>query len=175
MWRVVPDSERPMKVGVPMKFSLQVSLACTVSEAFAALHDPTVFQRVSAPFLSFTPLSPAAFPERYVSGHSYVIKVAALGLVPLGSQEINPTSEEEGTARIFRDNGRGLSGSLAMVSTFRHTMTLRPSSPGLTILTDELEFKAGVLTPLMGLGFLVFWWWRHRRMAQLAPQWRSGR
>ena len=156
-----------------MKFSLQVSLPCTVSQAFDALHNPDVFRAVSRPFLSFEALSPTPFPARYESGKSYVVRAKALGLVSLGTQEINPVTSEDGMTRTFRDAGRGLSGALAQVTTFQHTMTLRPSGVGPTILEDELEFDAGVLTPLMGLGFRLFWWWRHRMMKKLAPHWQS--
>ena len=156
-----------------MKFALEVSLPCTVSEAFDALHNPEVFVAVSRPFLAFEPLSPAPFPTRYDSGKSYVVRVKALGVVSLGSQEINPVSTSEGMTRTFQDNGRGLTGLLAQVTRFRHTMTLRPSGVGPTILRDELDFEAGVLTPLLGLSFRLFWWWRHVMMKRLAPQWQS--
>jgi hypothetical protein len=163
-----------MKSEVGMKFSLRVSLSCTVAEAFDALHNPEVFREVSAPFLHFEPLSPPVFPARYESGESYSVRVKALGLVSLGTQEINPTTSEAGMARTFQDNGRGLTGSLALVKRFHHTMTVRPGGTGRTELVDDLDFDAGVLTPAMGLGFLVFWWWRHLMMKRLAPGWRRG-
>jgi SAM-dependent methyltransferase len=156
-----------------MKFSLQVSLACTVSQAFDQLHNPDVFRAVSKPFLTFEPMSPASFPSRYESGKSYVVRVKALGFLGLGTQEINPVTSSQGMNRSFQDNGRGLTGMLARVTRFRHTMTLRPSGVGPTILEDELDFEAGWLTPFMGLGFRLFWWWRHRMMKHLAPGWQS--
>lgn len=156
-----------------MKISLQVSLACTVSQAFDQLHNPDVFRAVSKPFLAFEPLSPVKFPSRYESGNSYLVRVKALGLVSLGTQEINPATRSEGMSRTFMDNGRGLTGMLAQVTRFRHTMTLRPSGVGPTILEDELDFEAGWLTPFMGLGFRLFWWWRHRKMKRLAPGWHN--
>ena len=97
----------------------------------------------------------------------------ALGVISLGTQEINPVSTAEGMTRTFQDHGRGLTGALAQVTKFQHTMTLRPSGVGPTILEDELDFDAGILTPFMGLGFRIFWWWRHRMMKRLAPQWQS--
>lgn len=156
-----------------MKFSLRVSLPCTVSQAFDALHNPDVFRAVSAPFLGFEALSPAQFPTRYESGKTYVVRVKALGVISLGTQEINPVSTAEGMTGTFQDHGRGLTGALAPVTKFQHTMTLRPSGVGPTILEDELDFDAGILTPFMALGFRVFWWWRHRMMKRLAPQWQS--
>lgn len=154
-----------------MKFSLRVTLSCTVAEAFDALHNPAVFREVSAPFLRFEPVAPPLFPNRFTSGQSYTVRVKALGLLSLGTQEINPTSSDEGEVRSFRDNGRGLTGSLAVVKRFQHTMSVKSADTRQTELVDTLDFDAGALTVPMGLGFLVFWWWRHRKMRRLSPRW----
>ena len=156
-----------------MTFTRLVELPCTVSDAFAALHDPTVFQRVSKPFLRFTPLKPARFPERYESGKSYVVGAKAFGLVPLGTQEINPATSRDAKRSVFVDNGRGLSGALGVMNHFHHTMTLEPSGRGPAVLTDTLEWDAGALSPAFWIGFRFFWWWRHMVMKRLAPSWRN--
>ena len=156
-----------------MKVSLRVMLPCTVSEAWAALHDPAVFTAVSKPFLRFRPLNPEEFPKAWSTGSTYVVEGLALGFIPLGHQEINPVTTESDTEKTFSDNGRGISGALGLVSSFRHRMTLRPSGVGPTELQDELEFDAGVLSPIFWLGFRMFWWWRHRVMKKLVSTWRS--
>ena len=154
-----------------MTFTRRVELPCTVADAFAALHDPAVFQRVSRPFLHFTPLDPTAFPERYESGKSYVVGAKAFGLVPLGAQEINPTTSRDAKRSVFVDNGRGVSGALGVMNHFHHTMTLEPSDHGTTLLSDRLEWDAGLLSPAFYIGFRFFWWWRHRVMMRLARNW----
>ena len=159
---------------VLMKISLSTQLNASLEEVWAALHDPGVFQSVSAPFLRFRAEAQDGFPERWESGKTYVVRASALGLLPLGTQEINPVTSSEGMRRQFRDNGRGLTGALAAVSSFQHTMTLEPSGVGPTTLHDTLEFSAGALTPLMWLGFRVFWSLRHAAMRSLASQWRSA-
>ena len=156
-----------------MKISLTTSLNASLDEVWDALHDPDVFQSVSAPFLRFRPQAPEAFPARWESGHTYVVQALALGLIPMGTQEINPLTTSDGMRRQFRDNGRGLTGPLAAVTSFQHTMTIEPSGVGPTTLHDTLEFKAGILTPLMWVGFRVFWSLRHRAMRSLAATWRS--
>ena len=156
-----------------MKISRTTSLPCTLSDAWDALHDPAVFQKVSRPFLRFTPTSPATFPLRFANKGHYVVKATALGLIPMGEQEINPVTRIVGDERIFRDNGRGVRGMLGLVTRFTHTMTLEPSGKGPTLLKDRLEFTAGVLTPFLWVGFRLFWWWRHRRMRQLAAHWHN--
>ena len=157
-----------------MKISVTTSLPCSVSEAWDALRDPGVFQAVSAPFLRFSALEPKSFPDQWSSGGSYLVKGVALGFLPMGTQEIKPVTREEGMTKVFADQGRPRSGALGVVTTFAHTMTLRPSGVGPTILQDDLVFRAGLLTPAMWISFRLFWWWRHRRMANLAPSWRSA-
>ncbi len=157
-----------------MKISLTTELDASLEEAWDALHDPDVFQKVSAPFLRFRADAATGFPDRWKSGNTYVVHASALGLIPMGSQEINPTTTNEGMRREFRDNGRGLTGALAAVSSFQHTMALEPSGVGPTTLHDTLEFQAGILTPFMWLGFRLFWAWRHAKMRSLARYWRSA-
>ncbi len=154
-----------------MSFTRRVELPCTVPDAFLALHNPKVFRQVSRPFLTFTPLRPASFPQHYESGKSYVVRAKAFGLIPLGTQEINPASSHDAERSVFVDNGRGLSGALGVMKHFHHTMTLEPRGPGHTVLTDKLEWDAGVLSPAFYVGFRFFWWWRHTVMKRLAPGW----
>ena len=156
-----------------MSFTRRVELRCTVSDAFAALHNPEVFQSVSKPFLRFTPLNPAVFPQRYESGKSYVVSARAFGVFPLGTQEINPITSSDAEGSVFTDNGRGLSGALGVMREFHHTMTLEPSGHGPAVLVDRLEWDAGFLSPAFYVGFRFFWWWRHRVMKRLAPGWRN--
>lgn len=154
-----------------MSFTRQVELPCTVSDAFLALHNPQVFRQVSRPFLVFRPLRPSSFPQHYESGQSYVVVAKAFGLIPLGTQEINPTSSRAAERSVFVDNGRGLGGALGVIKHFHHTMTLEPSGRGATILTDTLEWDAGALSPAFWMGFRFFWWWRHTVMKRLARNW----
>lgn len=156
-----------------MKIATRLELDCTVADAWNQLDNPEVFLKVSKPFLFFTPMNPAVFPSRFVSGKSYTVKARAFGLVGLGTQQINPTMTEAGLKRTFVDNGRGLSGPLGLMKHFHHTMTLQPSDASSAVLTDELEWDAGLFTPLFYLGFRFFWWWRHRVMTQLVPSWRT--
>jgi hypothetical protein len=154
-----------------MKFSLEVVLPSSVPNAFIQLHNPVVFKKVSKPFLTFQPVNPSEFPASYTSGNSYLVRVRALGFLPLGTQEINPVSTSDGESSEFRDNGRGVSGALGVMRHFRHSMTLSPTGPGSSQLRDELEWDAGWLSPMFYLGFRLFWGWRHLRMKSLAKTW----
>lgn len=154
-----------------MKFVREVSLPNTVSNIFIQLHNPVVFRQVSRPFLVFSAVQPPEFPAHYTSGESYLVRARAFGVIPLGTQEINPETTSNAKLSVFRDNGRGVSGALGVMRHFRHTMTLEIEGPRTTLLRDELEWDAGRLSPLFALGFRFFWWWRHLVMKRLAARW----
>ena len=135
-------------------------------QVFDNLKNPSIFSEVSAPFLKFVPVRPKKFPNRYKSGECYVVKVCFLRFFVIGEQEINPVFEESKASKIFRDSGKGLSGPLSLVSKFEHKMTLTHGFGKNTILSDELEFEAGLLTPLLGISFFVFWKWRHFKLSR---------
>ncbi len=149
-----------------MKFSIQLTLKSAPDLVFNYLKNPSVFTEVSAPFLTFVPVQPKQFPNRYKSGGCYVVKVCFLRFFVVGQQEINPVFEETEAGKIFRDSGKGLSGALSLVSKFEHQMTLTDDPEKNTVLLDELEFRGGLLTPLIGIFFFVFWKWRHFKLSR---------
>jgi hypothetical protein len=73
--------------------------------------------------------------------------------------------------RAMRDTGRGLSGPLAAITSWQHTLTVAPTDDGRTLYRDQLKFEAGALTPLLWPMYWAFWQWRAIRMQQLAPGW----
>jgi hypothetical protein len=151
-----------------MKFSIQLSLDSPPERVFKLFQDPLVFAEVSDPLLSFLPVQPQKFPNRYESGKRYVVQVCAFRVFVIGKQEINPIFEDSKELKIFRDNGRGLSGALSLISKFDHQMTLRALPGNKTELLDELEFRGGIFTPFLGITFFFFWKWRHFKLKRVA-------
>ena len=92
----------------------------------------------------------------------------ALGLVPLGEQIIAVSFHEGRAARIMTDAGGPQSGILAAITSWRHRMAVAPSGDGRTRYRDELEFRAGALTPVVALTLLLFWRWRGVGLRRLA-------
>ena len=72
----------------------------------------------------------------------------------------------------MRDFGGGISGPLALVTRWRHSMAIAPTPDGRTLYRDQLEFSAGLLTLPMWLVYWVFWQWRGFGMKRLAPNWK---
>jgi len=152
-----------------MHVQLKLALDCPPDAAWRALRSPSVLTQVSAPFLTFEPVSSARFPERWDAG-PHPVRVRALGgLVDAGTQNIDVSFRTLGAVRILEDHGGPLTGPLTVVTNWRHRMAVTAGGkPGTTLLRDRLEFSAGVLTAVLWLGFWLFWQWRGLALARSA-------
>jgi len=161
-----------------MRVLLKLVLDCEPDAAWLAIRSPSVFREVSWPLTSFESLEPGGFPELWEVGE-HPVRASALGGVTMGDQIIDVSFEEgssgEGSStsgvRIMRDTGRGLSGPLALVTSWRHSMAIAPAPGGKTLYRDELRFEAGALTIALWPVYWAFWQWRAVRLAQLARHW----
>jgi hypothetical protein len=154
-----------------MRIHLKLVLNCPPDAAWRALRSPTVFRAVSWPLTTFESLEADGFPELWAAGE-HPVRGRAFGLLPMGDQliDISFPPAPEGV-RWVRDSGRGLTGPLAVVTQWRHTMAVSEAPGGRTLFRDELRFGAGPITPLLWPVFWVFWQWRAARLRSLAPRW----
>lgn len=161
-----------------MRVLLKLELDCGPDAAWNAIRNPEVFRAVSAPFTTFRSKEPGGFPPQWDAG-DHPVEVLALGLIPIGEQVIAVSFPDLASARgkgrapvrALRDSGRGVSGALAAVTTWRHTMAVSAAPGGKTLYRDELMFEAGVATPLLWALYWAFWQWRALRMRSLARSW----
>jgi hypothetical protein len=154
-----------------MRILLKLELDCDPDAAWEAIRSPSVFRAASAPLTVFRSLEPEGFPERWPIG-THTVEVRALGLVPIGTQAITISEHHDRPGvRIVRDSGGGLSGSLTVVTHWRHSMAVSATPDGRTLFRDQLEFSAGALTVLMWPVYWLFWQWRAYRMIRFAPSW----
>lgn len=113
-------------------------------------------------------LEPSGFPERWVADGPHRISIRALDRIPLGEQTIDITDDErpDGT-RIMTDSGKPLSGSLAIITDWRHRMAVTALSKNETLYRDRLDVSVGILTPLVWISLWAFWQWRAWRLQSL--------
>ena len=154
-----------------MRLVLKLVLDCEPDAAWRAIRNPRVFRAVSAPLTTFVSLEPQGFPETWPQGVHHLFG-RAFGVFPLGEQTIDLAFLRRGDVRMVRDTGEGISGPLALVAGWEHTMAVSATGDGRTLYRDRLRFSAGAITPLLWPVFWVFWQWRAWRMSQLAPTWR---
>lgn len=149
-----------------MRVLLKIVIDCDPDTAWDAIRSPAVLRAVSSPLMTFESLEPGGFPEAWSEGE-HPVRVRAAGVVPMGDQVIGISFPALRGVRAMRDTGRGLSGPLALVTRWEHTLTVAPTSDGRTLYRDQLRFEAGALTVLLWPMYWAFWQWRGIRMRQL--------
>lgn len=155
-----------------MRVLLKLVLDCSPDAAWKAIRSPQVLTEVSWPLTQFTSLEPNGFPEVWEAGE-HPVEVKALGLVPMGEQVIGISFPTLPGVRAMRDTGRGLSGPLALITSWQHTLTVAEAPGGKTLYRDQLKFEAGALTLLLWPVYWAFWQWRAIGLARSAKRWRA--
>ena len=156
-----------------MRILLKLVLDCTPDAAWNAVRSPRGMQQVSAPFSTFESLETGGFPAIWSAGE-HQVKISSFGLVPIGEQVIGISYPERSDGvRVQVDTGRGLSGPLALVTKWQHSIAIAPASGGRTLYRDQLVFEAGTIAPLLWVGYWAFWQWRSARIRSLAPTWKG--
>jgi hypothetical protein len=154
-----------------MRVLLKTVLDCDPDVAWVSIRRPAVFRAVSSPLVGFDSLEAGGFPDLWEAGEHPVV-VKALGLVPIGEQIIGISfPKRRDGVRVMRDTGRGLSGPLALVTRWQHTMAIAAAPGGKTLYRDQLIVEAGALTPVLWVMYWAFWQFRAVRMRALAPTW----
>jgi len=154
-----------------MRVLLKLVLDCPPDAAWLAIRSPKVLVDVSSPLTSFVSQEPGGFPETWEAGE-HPVTVKAFGLVPLGDQIIGISYPERSDGvRMMRDTGQGLSGPLALITKWEHSLTVAPARGGKTLYRDQLKFEAGRFTVLLWPMYWLFWQWRGFGMRRFAPTW----
>jgi len=150
-----------------MRILLRAVIECPPDAAWSMLTSPAGMRAVAAPLLGFRSLEPEGFPERWSAG-PHPVELLALGVLPVGRQTVDIRFEERDNVRIVHDTGRGLTWPLTLTTRWHHRMAVSDAGSGRTLFRDELRMGAGALTPVLWLGYWVFWQWRLRGIIRLA-------
>ena len=158
-----------------MRVLLKETLDCDPDAAWRALRSPAVLQEVSSPLMAMHSEEEAGFPTIWDEG-AHPVGLRVLGLIPFGRQRIDlaVSTRQHGRVRILHDTGRGVSGPLAVLTRWDHSMAISvdPAGSGKTLYRDQLIFEAGPATLALWPSFWAFWQWRMRQLKRLAPSWR---
>ena len=160
-----------------MRILLKFELDCEPDAAWTALRSPAVFRSVARPFTTFKPIDPPKFPDVW-GDKPMRVSVRALGFIPIGEQVIDISTRTlprpgKGDVRLVRDTGGGLTGPLALVTSWQHTMAVSPAPDGRTLYRDQLNFGAGILGPLFWPVYWAFWQWRASKIRSRSKRWRA--
>lgn len=143
---------------------ISTQFACTESELWNKLERPESLRFVASPLLAFKPIEPASLGGEWEVGRDYPLKLYLLGLIPLGRHTIRLVKIDR-DQNIISSRERGL---LARV--WNHEISFREIQPGSVTYTDEIDIRAGWLTPLIWLFAQLFYRHRQRRWKVLLQE-----
>jgi hypothetical protein len=149
-----------------MIVDLVTRLDAPIERVWEELQTTRLLVHVAAPMVRFTPIEPAALPERWREGR-YRVRMKLFGVLPAGSQviAISIVQADERQRYVLRDNGAG-----ALARTWDHVITLEALPDGATRYRDRVEVRAGVLTPVVWLFAQAFYRHRQRRWRRLVAR-----
>jgi hypothetical protein len=146
---------------------ISTRLPCSENELWQRIIEPGSLQFVASPILSFVPAEDCDLEGEWQVGRPYPLKLYFLKVIPLGRHTIQLVKIDKDTNTIASRE----SGLLARV--WNHTISFREVSPGVVSYKDEIEIRAGWLTPVIWLFAQLFY--RHRQRRWKALLRRQGR
>ena len=130
--------------------------------AWTMVRQSRLLEHVAYPLQVFDPVEPSRLPEVWTDG-SYRVRCRTLGLIPTGEQWIVISTIDKGPDRyLLRDDGHG-----DLASRWDHLITIRSVSAGRCLYMDEIEVRAGLLTPFVAAFAWISYRHRQRRWRQL--------
>lgn len=148
-----------------MKVSLSTRIAMSPDDVWQRVQTPELLMHIAAPLVRFELLEPADATNFSVSDR-FLVRLTLLGFLPFGTQWIVPTihlNEAAPWPKRLRDNGHS-----ALIKTWDHWITVEPDGNGGTRYRDDVEVKAGLLTPFIWAFAQIFYRHRQRRWRALA-------
>lgn len=122
---------------------------------------PRMLQFVSKGRVTFRPIDPDRFPERWSDGR-YRVQKYLMGFLPIGWQDIGvELLPDQGEMHRMRDNGRGW-----LIPVWDHMIIVEPVDGG-TRYVDRAKIDAGILTPVVAAFTRRFYAHRQHRWRKL--------
>jgi hypothetical protein len=137
-----------------MTVRVQSILDCPPEKVWAQLQTSALLREIIRPLMRFRSLDvPDA--ERWAQGGTFHFRIYLFGVIPLGRHTIFIERMDPAAGEIqSREH-------TALVRHWDHLIRLGPTPDGRTLYSDEVEIRAGLLTPLVWL--FAQWFYRHRQ------------
>ncbi len=132
-------------------------LDCAEDEFWQKLIDPRSLQFIASPLLSYQTLDGIWLDSQWVAGKTYQLKLYLGGIAPLGRHNVKIVAVNRESNQIASHE------SGALISVWNHTMRFQQLGEGKLRYTDEIEMKAGWLTPGFWLFAHLFYRYRQQR------------
>jgi hypothetical protein len=145
-----------------MRFRFESVLAVPADEVWAMVQRTELLREVAGPLLQFRPAASGSLPRCWPVGDPLRLRMYLLGVVPLGSHEI-VIERIDDRARELQTRERG-----ALLGRWDHLIRVEAVDARRARYTDEVDFDAGTLTPVVSAFARAFFWYRHRRWRGVA-------
>jgi hypothetical protein len=149
--------------GLPMMtVRVQSVFDCPPEKVWAELQTSALHREIIRPLMRFRSLDVPGPTEHWTQGCTFHFRTYLFGVIPLGKhtifiERIDPVAREVQS----REHG-------ALVRRWDHLIRIRPTPDGHTLYSDEVEFSAGPLTPLVWAFAQWFYHHRQRRWRRIA-------
>lgn len=144
-------------------------LDCPPERAWQELQTSRLLVFITAPLVRFVPVEPAVLPTIWAD-ERYLVRMLLFGKLPFGTQWIVITRQVIATTPgqqhyELRDNGHG-----NIIATWDHRIIMRETEDGRTHYTDQVEVRAGLLTPFIWAFASLFYRYRQHRWRRLVAR-----
>jgi hypothetical protein len=150
-----------------MKLKLTTHLNCSPATAWKYVLTPALLHYIAYPLVKFEAVAPSSFPKEWSNG-DYLSRLTVFGIIPFSEQtigiRIDPARQQENSSYELLDDGHS-----QLIPMWRHFIRIEANA-NQTLYTDELELRAGFLTPFVWLFALVFYSHRQRRWRKLVRE-----
>jgi ligand-binding SRPBCC domain-containing protein len=154
-----------------MKVSISTIISLPPEEVWQRIQTHELLTYIAAPLIHFRLIDPETAPQ-FIEGDRFLVSMRLFGILPIGNQWIVPTlhlAKDGEWPKKLRDNGYS-----ALIKTWDHWITVEPDGQGNTLYCDEVEVKAGLLTPFIWVFAHIFYSHRQRRWRALAQRIAKG-
>jgi hypothetical protein len=146
-----------------MRVKIETIFEADLDTVWKNLMLPATLEFIAHPIVKFETIEPKYFPKIWEIGrYQTVLKI--FDLIPFGQHfiviEIPETNNS--TAKTLIDNGYG-----KIISRWYHIINIKKINETRTHYTDDVEVKAGILTPFIWLFAYTFYSWRQYRWKKL--------
>jgi hypothetical protein len=148
-----------------MKVDLETRIAMSPEDVWQRVMTPELLIYVAAPLVRFRFLDNGA-PAQWSDGSRHRVSIRLFGFLPFGHQWIVPSQHVDTVApwpKKLRDNGDS-----ALIQKWDHWISVEPDGEGGTRYRDEVDVRAGLLTPFIWVFAQCFYRHRQRRWRALA-------
>ncbi len=145
-----------------MKLKFQRRLNASTTLVWDKLLSPETLDFVASPMVVFNYQSEK--PVKWIEGN-YIVELKLFGFIPFGTQTISISFPNSNSNTLYlRDNGYS-----NLITKWDHLISLESLGEH-TLYTDNLEVRAGILTPIIWIFGLLFYSHRQRRWVKLINQ-----